>query len=57
MSSAMNTPIIPTSRMRNEIMYSLIRVWIGLKLERIAIHERVVVSTTSATARPSAPTL
>ena len=52
----MNTPIIPTSRMRNEIMYSLIRVWIGLKLARIEIHDRVVVRTTSATARPSAPT-
>ncbi len=53
----MNTPIIPTSRMRNEIMYSLIRVWIGLKLARIAIQDMVVVRTTRATARPSAPTL
>ena len=38
-------------------MYSLIRVWIGLKLARIEIHDRVVVSTTSRTASPSAPTL
>ena len=38
-------------------MYSLIRVWIGLKLARIEIHDRVVVRTTSRTDRPSAPTL
>jgi hypothetical protein len=48
-SRARKTPIIPTSRTRNEIMYSLIRVWIGLKLARIEIHDRVVVRTTSAT--------
>ena len=34
-------------------MYSLIRVWIGLKLARIVIQVRVVVRTTSATDRPS----
>jgi hypothetical protein len=56
-SSARKTPINPTSRTRKEIMYSLIRVWMGLKLARIEIHDRVVVSTTSATARPSAPSL
>ena len=38
-------------------MYSLIRVWIGLKLARMAIQESVVVRTTSATDRPSTPTL
>ena len=38
-------------------MYSLIRVWIGLKLARMAIHDSVVVRTTSATDSPSAPTL
>ncbi len=38
-------------------MYSLIRVWIGLKLARIAIQLSSVVSTTSATDRPSAPSL
>ena len=38
-------------------MYALIRVWIGLKLARMAIAERVVVRTTSATDRPSAPSL
>ncbi len=38
-------------------MYSLIRVWIGLKLARIEIHDRVVVRTTSATDSPSAPSL
>ena len=38
-------------------MYSLIRVWIGLKLARMAIHDSVVVSTTSATDSPSAPSL
>ncbi len=38
-------------------MYSLIRVWIGLKLARIEIHDSVVVSTTSRTASPSAPSL
>ena len=38
-------------------MYSLIRVWIGLKLARMAIEVRVVVSTTSATDSPSAPSL
>ena len=38
-------------------MYSLIRVWIGLKQARIAIHDSVVVRTTSATASPSAPSL
>ena len=38
-------------------MYSLIRVWIGLKLARMEIHVRVVVRTTSATDSPSAPSL
>ena len=38
-------------------MYSLIRVWIGLNEDRIAIHVSVVVRTTSATDSPSAPTL
>ena len=38
-------------------MYSLIRVWIGPKLARMQIHVRVVVSTTSATDRPSTPSL
>ena len=38
-------------------MYSLIRVWIGFQLARMAIHDRVVVSTTMATASPSAPSL
>jgi hypothetical protein len=38
-------------------MYSLIRVWIGLKLARMEIHDRVVVSTTSSTEMPSAPSL
>ena len=38
-------------------MYSLMRVWIGLKLARIAIQVRSVVSTTSATDNPSAPSL
>ena len=38
-------------------MYSLIRVWIGLKLASSAIHVRSVVSTTSAIDSPSAPTL
>ena len=38
-------------------MYSLIRVWIGLKLARIEIHDSVVVRTTSATDSPSAPSL
>ena len=38
-------------------MYSLIRVWIGLKLARIAIQLRVVVRTTRATDSPSAPSL
>ena len=38
-------------------MYSLIRVWIGLKLARMAIDVSVVVRTTSATDSPSAPSL
>ena len=38
-------------------MYSLIRVWIGLKLARMLIQVRVVVSTTSRTESPSAPIL
>ena len=38
-------------------MYSLIRVWIGLKLARMEIQVRVVVRTTSATDNPSAPSL
>ena len=38
-------------------MYSLIRVWIGLKLARIEIHDSVVVRTTSATDSPSAAEL
>ena len=38
-------------------MYSLIRVWIGLKLARMLIQVRVVVSTTSRTDSPSAPIL
>ena len=38
-------------------MYSLIRVWIGLKLARMAIQLSSVVSTTSATDSPSAPSL
>ena len=42
----MNTPIIPTSRIRNEIMYSLIRSLIGLNEARMLIHESVVVRTT-----------
>ena len=38
-------------------MYSLIRVWIGLKLARMEIEVRVVVRTTSAIDSPSAPSL
>ncbi len=38
-------------------MYSLIRVWIGLKLASSAIQVSSVVSTTSAIDSPSAPTL
>ena len=38
-------------------MYSLIRIWIGRKLASREIHVRVVVRTTSATDRPSAPSL
>ena len=38
-------------------MYSLTRVWIGLKLARMLIHVSVVVSTTSATDMPSTPSL
>ena len=38
-------------------MYSLIRVWIGLKLARMLIQVIVVVRTTRATASPSAPIL
>ena len=38
-------------------MYSLIRVWIGLKLARMQIQVSVVVSTTSATDSPSTPSL
>ena len=38
-------------------MYSLIRVWIGLKLARMVIHVSVVVRTTSATDSPSTPSL
>ena len=38
-------------------MYSLIRVWIGLKLARMLIQVSVVVRTTSATDSPSAPSL
>jgi hypothetical protein len=35
----------------------LIRVWIGLKLARMQIHDSVVVRTTSAADRPSTPSL
>jgi hypothetical protein len=56
-SSAANTPIIPTSRIRNEIMYSLIRSWIGLNEARMLIQVRVVVRTTRISDRPSRPTL
>ena len=38
-------------------MYSLIRVWIGLKLARMQIHVRVVVNTTRAADMPSTPSL
>ena len=38
-------------------MYSLIRVWIGVKLARMQIHDRVVVSTTRAADSPSTPSL
>ena len=38
-------------------MYSLIRVWIGAKLARMLIQLRVVVRTTSASDRPSTPSL
>ena len=53
----MNTPIIPTSRIRNETMYSLIRVWIGFNEARMEIQVRVVVRTMRAIDSPSAPTL
>src|SRR5487761_2240503 len=48
---------MPTSRTRKEIKYSFTRSLIGEKLARMEIHDRVVVSTTSATDRPSAPSL
>jgi hypothetical protein len=57
MSRATKTPIIPTSRTRNETMYSLIRSLIGLNEARIEIHDRVVVRTTSTSDRPSIPSL
>ena len=38
-------------------MYSFTRSLIGPKLARMLIHERVVVSTTSTSERPSTPTL
>ncbi len=38
-------------------MYSLIRVWIGLKLASRQIHVSVVVRTTSAADSPSTPSL
>ena len=53
---ATNTPIIPTSRMRKEIMYSFTRVWIGPNEARMLIQVSVVVSTTSASDSPSTPT-
>ncbi len=37
-------------------MYSFTRVWIGRKEARMLIHVSVVVSTTSASDRPSTPT-
>jgi len=48
---------MPTSRIRKEIMYSFTRSLIGEKLARMEIQDSVVVSTTSATDSPSAPTL
>ena len=38
-------------------MYSLIRVWIGVKLARMLIQVRVVVRTTSGSDSPSTPSL